>query len=154
MALWSCNKLWPIFTHIGPKADTTVSRKKLKKERHPKRRSLSGLVEWMYQRSPDWDQTVDTGERVSVKVLLDSGATECFIDKNLQKKNVSTWRRCVTQPRSFNVDEQKSKWHDQSHCWLYWYSSKAIQNTLDSSYVDRENTDHSWETWLKIHNPR
>jgi len=30
---------------------------------------------------------VDTGERVSVKVLLDSGATECFIDEEFAKEN-------------------------------------------------------------------
>jgi len=32
-------------------------------------------------------KTVDTGERVMVKGLLDSGATTCFIDKEFVKQN-------------------------------------------------------------------
>ena len=49
-------------------------------------------------------KTVDTGERVSVKALLDSGATECFIDEEFVKKNGLNMTPMCHPAKIFNVN--------------------------------------------------
>jgi len=50
-----------------------------------------------------------TGERVSVKALLDSGATECFIDEEFAKKNGLNTTPMCHPAKIFNVDGTKNQ---------------------------------------------
>jgi len=82
------NNCDPIFTHIGPKVDNTVISKETEKGK-----ASEGKKKFIRTGRVDVPEvlieikTVDTGECVSVKVLLDSGVTECFIDEEFAKKN-------------------------------------------------------------------
>ena len=84
----------PVFMHIGPKADNTVVSNEQKQEKvsesipsHKKeRKEVIGATTGLPMIQVEI-QTVDTGAKVIVEALLDSGATTCFIDEKFAKDN-------------------------------------------------------------------
>jgi len=148
------NNCDPVFTHIGLKADNTVISKETEKEKASERRKFirTGRVD-----VPEIlieIKTVDTGERVSVKALLDSGATECFIDEEFVKKNGLNITPMCHPAKLFNVDGTENQ-------------SGKIKATVDLMVFINGHSERArffvcglgkiliilGETWLKVHNP-
>ena len=99
------NNCDPIFTYIGPKVDNTVISNETEKEKaseEKKKFIRAGRVD-----VPEVlikIKTVDTGEHVSVKALLDSGATECFINEEFARENGLNLTPMNHPAKIFNVD--------------------------------------------------
>jgi len=100
-------------------------------------------------------KTVDTGECVSVKALLDSGATECFIDEEFTKNNGLNLTPMNRLAKIFNVDGTENQ-------------NGTIKATVDLLVFIKGHSEHACffvcrfgkipiilgEMWLKIHNPK
>jgi hypothetical protein len=54
-------------------------------------------------------KTVDTQARITIDALLDSGATQCYIDQEFVKKNNLNTRSLLLPIPVFNVDGTKNE---------------------------------------------
>src|SRR5882762_373071 len=99
-------------------------------------------------------KTVDTGERLTVTGLLDSGTTTCFIDEEFVKQNRLNSVPLPIQVPIYNVDGSKN-------------AKGTIKVTVDLIITVQGHTERTrfsvcglgkiplilGETWLKTHNP-
>ena len=99
-------------------------------------------------------QMVDTGAKVTVEALLDSGATMCFIDEKFAKENNLNLIPLAHAIPIYNVDGMLNK-------------EGSIRSTIDMIIRVQEHTERTrfhvaglgktniilGELWLKTHNP-
>jgi len=99
-------------------------------------------------------KTVDTGERLTVTGLLDSGATTCFIDEEFVKQNRLNSVPLPIQVPIYNVNRSKN-------------AKGTIKATVDLIITVQGHMEWTrfsvcglgkiplilGETWLKTHNP-
>jgi Retroviral aspartyl protease len=99
-------------------------------------------------------KTVDTQARITIDALLDSGATQCYIDQEFVKKNNLNTRSLLSPIPVFNVDSTKNEkgeikdvidfiLHVQDH------TKRVTFNVIGLGKINAI----LGETWLKTHNP-
>ena len=90
----------------------------------------------------------------SVKALLDSGATDNFIDRDfVQMKGINTWS--ISRPISvYNIDGSPNEAGQISEVVdiVLHYKTHSERMLLAVSSLGRQNMILSY-TWLKDHNP-
>jgi len=99
--------------------------------------------------------TTDTSEVDSVKVLLDSGATGNFIDRDfVQTKGINIWS--ISRPIPvYNVDGSPNEAGQISEVvdMVLRYKTHSERTLLAVSSLERQNMILGY-TWLKDHNPK
>jgi len=134
---------------------TTQSRKPKWEKRLPKRLSINILNACgMLIILPIEVSTTDTSEVHSVKALLDSGATDNFIDQDfVWTKGINTWS--ISRPiLVYNVDGSPNETGQISEVIdvVLCYKTHSERTLLAVSSLGRQNMILSY-TWLKNHNP-
>jgi len=134
---------------------TTQSRKPKWEKRLPKRLSINILNACgMLIILPIEVSTTDTSEVHSVKALLDSGATDNFIDQDfVWTKGINTWS--ISRPiLVYNVDGSPNETGQISEVVdvVLRYKTHSERTLLAVSSLGRQNMILSY-TWLKNHNP-
>jgi len=98
--------------------------------------------------------TTDTSEVHSVKVLLDSGATDNFIDRDfVRTKGINTWSIFRPIP-VYNIDGSPNEAGQISEVVdvVLCYKTHSKRTLLAVSSLGRQNMILGY-TWLKDHNP-
>ena len=150
-----------LFTQIGLNADNTVISDEQKQEKvsesipsHKKEhKEVIGATTGLPMIQVEI-QMVDTGAKVTIEVLLDSGATTCFIDENFAKENNLILIPLACTIPVYNVDGTLNK-------------EGSIRSTINMIVRVQEHTEHTrfhvaglgkinvilGKLWLKTHNP-
>ena len=100
-------------------------------------------------------RTTDTSELHSIKALLDSGATESFIDRNfIRSKGINTWT-LSHNILVFNVDSSPNKAGQISEVIdiLLHYKTHSERMLLAVSGLGKQSLILGYN-WLKDHNPK
>jgi len=99
--------------------------------------------------------TTDTSELYSIKALLDSGATESFIDRDfVRSKGMNTQTLSHNIP-VFNVDGSPNKAGQISEVVdvVLWYKTHSERMLLAVSRLGKQSLILGYD-WLKDHNPK
>jgi len=99
--------------------------------------------------------TMDTSELHSVKVLLDSGATGSFINRDFVcSKGMNTWTLSRNIP-VFNVDSSPNEAGQISEVVdvVLWYKTHSERMLLAVSGLGKQSLILGYD-WLKDHNPK
>jgi len=99
--------------------------------------------------------TTDTSELHSVKALLDSGATESFIDRDfIRSKGINTWTLSCNIP-VFNVNSSPNEAGQISEVVdvLLRYKTHSERMLLAVSGLGKQSLILGYN-WLKDHNPK
>ena len=100
-------------------------------------------------------QTLDTGEVLSTKGLLDCGATDLFIGSDFMKRNHLTTKQLSRPIPVYNVDSSPNEAGSISEVWemIFQYHKHSEHATFAVTSLGKQDIILGL-TWLQRHNPK